>query len=97
MKSTLLLAGAALTMSAVAFAAPGDKGKKEAPKEIKCAVMSNNKVNIADATKNKMYSDYKGKRYFFCCAGCPAAFKKDPGKFAKSESIPAPKEVKKKG
>ena len=93
MKSTLLLAGAAITISAVAFAAPD---KKAAPTEVKCAVMSDHKVIIADATKNKMFADYKGKRYFFCCAGCPAAFKKDPAKFAKSDSIPTPKDTKKK-
>ena len=99
MKTTLLLAGAALTFSAVAFAAPGDKDKKAAPTEIKCAVMPDHPVKIADATKNKMYADYKGKRYFFCCGGCPAQFKKDPAKYAKADSIPTPKaeKGKKKG
>lgn len=98
MKSTLLLAGAALTFSAVAFAAPGDKGKaKAAPTEIKCAVMPDHTVKIADATKNKMFADYKGKRYFFCCGGCPGQFKANPAKFAKAESIPTPKADKKKG
>lgn len=64
------------------------------PTTISCAVMSNNKVNIANATKKHMYADYKGRRYFFCCAGCPAAFKADPAKFAKSASIPTPKATK---
>ena len=27
--------------------------------------------------------DYKGKSYFFCCAGCIGDFEKDPEKFAK--------------
>ena len=39
---------------------------------------------------------YKGNRYFFCCGGCPAAFKKDPAKYAKNDHIKAPKEAKKK-
>jgi len=26
--------------------------------------------------------DYKGKKVYFCCANCPAAFEKDPAKFA---------------
>jgi YHS domain-containing protein len=94
MKSTLLLVGAALTFSAVAFAAPGDKGKT--PTEIKCAVMPDHTVKIADATKNKMFADYKGKRYFFCCGGCPTAFKKNPAKYAKADSIPTPKAPKAK-
>ena len=74
--------------------AQGDK----APKELACAVMPSHKVNIASATKNKMFADYKGKRYFFCCGGCPTAFKKDPAKYAKADSIPTPKAPKgKKG
>ena len=49
-------------------------------------------VNIATATKKKLFSDYKGRRYYFCCPGCPAMFKKNPAKYAKKElSIPIPK------
>jgi YHS domain-containing protein len=62
-----------------------------AKSEVTCAVMPTNKVNIADATKKHMYADHKGNRYFFCCAGCPEAFKKDPAKFAKADHIPTPK------
>jgi YHS domain-containing protein len=61
------------------------------PKTISCAVMPSNKVDVAKATKNHMYADYKGRRYFFCCAGCPQDFKKDPAKYAKSASIAIPK------
>jgi YHS domain-containing protein len=67
---------------------------KPVPTTITCAVMTTNKVNIASATKAKMFADYKGKRYFFCCAGCPAAFKANPEKFKASASIPAPKKPK---
>ena len=80
----------ALMIVAVGSAfAQGDKPKSE----VGCAVMGKaHKVNIAQATKNKMFADYKGKRYFFCCAGCPPAFKKDPAKYAKTaEGIPTPK------
>src|SRR5260221_1005348 len=98
MKTGILIAGAALTLSAVAFAAPGDKGKKAEKTEIKCAVMSNNTVNIKDATAKGAFADYKGNRYFFCCGGCPAAFQKDPAKYAKADHIKAPKAPKvKKG
>lgn len=66
--------------------------QKQMPKELPCAVMSSHKVNIKDATAKKMFADYKGRRYFFCCAGCPEAFKKNPAKYAKKEiSIPTPK------
>ncbi|MFI5331172.1 MAG: YHS domain-containing protein [Desulfobaccales bacterium] len=31
----------------------------------------------------KVYVDYQGKRVYFCCQGCDAAFKKDPEKYMK--------------
>ena len=84
-KVILSLATAALMLTAFA---------QKAPKEIGCAVMTAHKVNIEKATKAKMFADYKGKRYFFCCAGCPAEFKKDPAKFKDAPSIPTPKPAK---
>ena len=64
----------------------------KAPTKISCAVQKGDMVDVAKATKDKMYADYKGKRYFFCCQGCPDAFKKDPAKYAKTApSIPTPK------
>lgn len=30
-----------------------------------------------------VYTDYQGKRIYFCCAGCPDQFKKDPAKYMK--------------
>lgn len=65
--------------------------KAAAPTTIACAVMPSNKVDIAKATKSGMFADYKGKRYFFCCGGCPSAFKASPAKYAKAASIPTPK------
>ena len=73
----------------------GAQTKKATPaKEIACAVMPANKVDIAKATKSGMFADYKGKRYFFCCGGCPDAFKKNPAKYAKAPSIATPKAAK---
>jgi len=64
------------------------------PTKIACAVMPGNKVDIATATKNHMYADYKGNRYFFCCGGCPSTFKANPAKFAKAAHIATPKASK---
>jgi YHS domain-containing protein len=85
MKKLSILSVSLLALSAAALAAP------KTPSTISCAVMATNKVDIAKATAKHMYTDYKGRRYFFCCAGCPAAFKANPAKFAKSASIPTPK------
>ena len=95
MKKLILVAGAAIMIAPAALAVP-DKTKQPpaTPKELHCPVMTASKVNIKDATGKKMFADYKGRRYFFCCAGCPPAFKKEPAKYAKGESIPTPKPAK---
>ena len=90
MNKVLFIAGA-IVLSASAFATTDDKK----PKSIKCAVMNGKDVDIKAATEAKMFSDYKGNRYFFCCGGCPEAFKKDPAKFSKSAHIKTPKAPKK--
>jgi len=87
MKKLSILAVSIFAVCAGAYAGP------KTPTTIACAVMPSNKVNIKDATAHHMYADYKGKRYFFCCGGCPAAFKKDPAKYAKAASIPTPKKA----
>lgn len=91
MKNTIFLA-AGLLLSFAAVTVSADEKK-----EVKCAVMPERSVNVAEATKKgtgKGYADYKGNRYFFCCGGCPTAFAKDPAKFAKADHIPTPKATK---
>ena len=102
MKKHLLLSAAAVLLSFSALAVNADEGKKAdktaMPKEIKCSVMPGRTVKIEDANKlgaGKGYADYKGNRYYFCCGGCPAAFAKDPAKYAKNDHIPTPKDSKK--
>jgi YHS domain-containing protein len=87
MRKFTILALSSFVVAGAAVAAPVTK--------IACAVMPGNKVDIATATKNHMYADYKGNRYFFCCGGCPSAFKATPAKFAKAAHIKTPKTAKK--
>ncbi len=84
-----------LTLISVALVAGAfAQGKTKA---MTCAVMPSDKVDIAKQTKAKLYSDYKGRRYFFCCPACKPSFDKDPAKYAKTApSIPTPKPAKKK-
>lgn len=82
------------TASILAFSLLGvaiAQGPAKTKAEISCAVMTGSKVNIKTATAKKMFADYKGRRYFFCCDGCPQAFKKNPAKYAKAPSIKTPK------
>jgi YHS domain-containing protein len=90
MKKTIL----ALTFAVLAVCAFGAPTKVDKKTTIHCAVATTHVVNIAAATKAKHYIDYKGRRYFFCCGNCPTAFKKNPSKYAKNDSIPIPKHKK---
>src|SRR5579862_7551198 len=74
----LILTGAALVLATAALAGPPKNKPAATPTTIHCAVMTGKVVNIKDATAHKMFADYKGNRYFFCCGGCPSAFKADP-------------------
>jgi YHS domain-containing protein len=44
-----------------------------------CPVMKEEVEDVAGAA----YSDYKGKRYYFCCPGCKPKFDKNPEKYVK--------------
>lgn len=98
MKRAILFAATALLAASAAQAAKKPApGKKPVPKTIVCAVMPEDKVNVAAATKSKSFADYKGNRYYFCCPGCLPTFKKNPEKYAKAPHIPvaqAPKAPK---
>ncbi len=86
-KLTLILATLALSVGA--FAQMEHKVPKNAKHVTKCAV-TGEKVDMDYAAKNHLYADYKGNRYFFCCADCPAQFAKNPAKFAKNPHIKTP-------
>jgi Cu(I)/Ag(I) efflux system membrane fusion protein len=53
-----------------------------------CPVMGN-------PIDKEIHVDYNGKRVYFCCAGCPATFEKDPEKYLKilAERGEAPEEI----
>ena len=45
-----------------------------------CPVMGSKIPNVSKASGKSVY---KGKTYYFCCAGCKAKFDKDPEKYIK--------------
>jgi YHS domain-containing protein len=85
MKKPLLFAIAAAMLalggwhSAVAQGGQTPPAHKNAEGKLVCPVM---KSVVASADKASGYSDYKGKRYYFCCGGCKPMFDKNPEKFA---------------
>jgi YHS domain-containing protein len=95
-KQTLMIGAALVLAGGTGTARASEKpAAKVAAKAIHCPIMKTNKVDVAKATKDKMFADYKGNRYFFCCAGCPEAFKKNPAKYAKGDHLPIAKKPKK--
>jgi YHS domain-containing protein len=67
----LLVAGLLFSGAAIAADAPG-KGK---PQTI-CPVLAGN-------IDKSVFTDYQGKRIYFCCSGCIDDFKKEPDKYMK--------------
>lgn len=55
--------------------------KDEVGMEAVCPV-SGEKFKVA---KDTLAADYKGKAYYFCCAGCDKSFMKDPEKYLKKK------------
>lgn len=52
---------------------------EKAAKLVKCPVTG----STIDPAKAYSKTVYKGKTYYFCCAGCPEEFKKNPEKYLK--------------
>lgn len=70
-------AGAGATnFASTGQAAPAAESKKTDEKPM-CPVMKEEVEDVATAA----YSDYKGKRYYFCCPSCKPKFDKNPEKY----------------
>jgi plastocyanin len=78
-KLSILIAALALGVSG--FAQMGHAISQNAKHVITCPV-TGDKVDMDKATKAHLYADFKGNRYFFCCADCPPLFAKNSAKYA---------------
>jgi YHS domain-containing protein len=78
-KITVLVLGLifVLGVAGAGFAAqPQPQAQAKGQPQTVCPVLGN-KID-----KN-VYTDYQGKRIYFCCAGCVEPFKKNPEKYLK--------------
>lgn len=66
--------GSANTAAAPASPEQGDVAE--------CPVMAGTPVNKAQAEAAGLFRDYKGQRYWFCCAGCDPMWDADPDEYA---------------
>jgi YHS domain-containing protein len=71
---TLILALTLTVFAAGSVWAADPKPAAQGTAQTKCPV-------LAGDVNKQVYADYKGKRVYFCCAGCDAEFKKDPEKY----------------
>ena len=97
MKKAMILLALCATIGAANAQKTPAKPAPMKPGMTACAVMPKDIISIKDAEKAGHYSDYKGKRYYFCCPGCKPAFDKNPAKYAKmAKGYPIPKSSPKK-
>lgn len=80
---------ATVALGASLFAQMGHSAPKNAKHVTTCPV-SGEKVDMDRATKARLFADYKGNRYFFCCKDCPPVFAKNPAKYAAKPHIKIP-------
>jgi len=75
-----------LLLTGAAFAQKPAPKPEPLPAKTKCLVMNHDFKPTAKSPK----STYKGKTYYFCCAGCKPTFDKEPEKYVKADK-PKPK------
>ncbi|MBL7185132.1 MAG: YHS domain-containing protein [Phycisphaerae bacterium] len=59
----------------MAMATESAKEVASAAEQTTCPVMVGNPINKA------IFTEYKGKKVYFCCPGCDSKFKADPEKY----------------
>ena len=74
---TVLFVGCLCLAVSVGFILTGCGVGDEGQAQTTCPMMKGNPIN------EKVYTDHKGKRVYFCCSDCVKAFKVDPDKYMK--------------
>jgi len=79
----VVAAGAALLAGCGAQPAPTGAGASEASQAAAQAepIMQKTCPVMGGAINKDIYTDYKGRRVYFCCSGCVDEFKKNPEKY----------------
>lgn len=78
-KTSIVFLICLLGISALGFSAIKAKPKAQDKTEVICPVTM---TKITPTTASDKI-DYKGKTYYFCCAGCKPMFQKNPKKYIK--------------
>lgn len=85
MRKFLMAFTGIVAIAGAAVAAPVAKhtAKAKPAAKLVCPVTGETVASVKDSAGS---STYKGKKYFFCCAGCKPMFDKEPAKYTKSAS-----------
>ncbi len=82
---SLVLLGCALVLTTVVVVGCKKKSEPAAPAETKgvaAAAVEQTICPVMEGAINKaIFTEYKGKKVYFCCAGCKEKFEKDPEKY----------------
>ncbi len=81
MKTSLFAALGCVALLVASVMAEDKKEEGVKLEGVKCIVAGNKPANGAKSV------EYKGAKVFFCCDGCPEAFKKDTAKFASKANM----------
>ena len=85
MKHFILTLAALTVLAGAATAHPGHQHAKPHTKAAQTALICPVTGDKIASTKAAVgHSTFKGKTYYFCCAGCKPRFDKDPAKFIKN-------------
>ncbi len=82
MTRSIFAAAILMTLAASASAAPVPAKVKPAAVKAAALICPVTQEKIASVKDASGSSTYKGKTYYFCCAGCKPMFDKDPAKYA---------------
>ncbi len=85
MKHWILTAMALASLSSMALAGPPHSPKHTTVKSALICPVTGDKIASTKAAVG--HSVYKGKTYYFCCAGCKPRFDKDPATFVKHSKM----------
>jgi YHS domain-containing protein len=76
---TVLLVAGVLVVGIVVL--NGCKEKSESSAAASAGIEQTTCPVMGEAINKSVYTEYNGKKVYFCCAGCVAKFKADPDKY----------------
>ncbi|MFA5928916.1 MAG: YHS domain-containing protein [Candidatus Margulisiibacteriota bacterium] len=81
MRTNIIILLCVFSVVTLAVAKPNPVTKSITKEQFVICPVAGTKITPATAYEKTVF---KGKTYYFCCAGCKPMFQKDPGKYLKN-------------